>query len=229
MAGEVHPVPMSHAREHDIRTTAMTVIGGSVGEIIGGAAAVVLAILGLSNILPMYMAPIAAIAVGAGLVLQGGTMGARLRQLLSEATQGPVTMAELGGGISTEFIGGSAVLVLGILALLNVQPMALLAVAALVLGGTVVISSGAASRLNALAVSQESHHLTREIAREAVKASAGAQVLVGLASIVLGILALESVEQMTLVMVAFLAVGGSVLLTGAAISGHLSMVFHHES
>jgi hypothetical protein len=229
MASGVHPMEMSEARAREIKTTAEVITGGSLGEIIGGAGGLVLGILGLSGILPMYLAPIAAIAVGGALVLQGGALAARFRRLLAEATEGAVGATELGGGLSAEFMGGMAAVVLGILALLNVEPMVLLAVAVIVLGGAVLLSSGAAPRLNALSLGKDAHHLTHEIFREAVIGSAGAQVMVGGGTVVLGILALVGINPEVLILVALLSVGASVFLTGAAVTGRLGMLFEGEA
>jgi hypothetical protein len=225
MAGEVHPMPMTPQREREMRATGKAVISGSIAELAGGAAGVVLAILGLSGVLPPYTAPVAAMALGAAVLLQGCALGARLRRLLAEATEGSVGAVEFGGGVSVEFVGGCAALVLGILALGNVEPITLLGVASLVLGGTLVLGSGTASRLNALAVHQDAPGLVHELSREVVNASAGAQIMVGGAAIVLGILALVGNHPAELTLVAFLIVGSSVLLSGAAISGRLAMFF----
>ncbi len=221
MATEAHVMHLSPEREHEIRTTAKVVTGGSVGEFIGGGAGLVLAILGLAGIYPAYTGPIAAICIGGALVLEGGAMGARFRRLLSEATQGPVSSAELGGGVGAEFLGGSAGVVLGILSLMHVETPILLAVTAIVLGGAVLISAGAVARMNALSIRPEAHGLVRVIARDAVFASAGGDVLVGGGAIVLGILALVGLAPTILILVAFLSIGASVLLSALSVSGHL--------
>jgi hypothetical protein len=212
-----------------MRATAQVVTGGALGEFVAGAAGVVLAIIGLAGIFPAYVAPIAALAIGAALLLQGGATSARFRRLLNEVTESTAQSAELSGGVSAELVGGAGAIVLGVLALIGVEVTVLLAVAAIVLGGTVALSSGAASRLGALGVPEDAHHLVREISREAVKASAGAQLLVGGAAIVLGILALVGVSPDELTLVAFLAVGSSVVLSAAAVSGRLGMYFESTS
>ena len=58
------------------RTAVKTTIAGSGIEAAGGAAAVVLSILGLVNIAPEDMLPIAAIVVGAALLAQAGLLAA---------------------------------------------------------------------------------------------------------------------------------------------------------
>ncbi len=221
MASQPYAAHGATEREREIRRTAGIVTGGSVAESIGGAGGLVLAILGLAGIDPRYTGPVAAIAIGGALVLQGGAVGARFRQLLAETNGGPVSGAELGGGVSVDFLGGAAVILLGVLALLRVEPGVLQAVAAIVLGGTVFISSGVVSRLNSLAVRSDGHRVMQEIARDFVGMSAGAQILAGAGAIVLGILSLAAVGPPELTLVAFLVTASSIFLSGAALGGRM--------
>ena len=52
-------------------------------------------------------------------------------------------------------------------------------------------------------------------------AAAGAQVLAGLAALVLGILALVGIASMIMVLIALLATGTSILLRSSALGGFL--------
>src|SRR5690606_29009125 len=123
--------------------TAEVVFGGTVAEAIVGAAAVVLAVLGLANIWPGYMASIATIAVGAALLFQGGAVAARYSDLAKRTGA-----SEIGGGVSAEILGGAAGIALGVLALLNIMPATLTPVAIIVFGGALIIGSAATARLN---------------------------------------------------------------------------------
>jgi hypothetical protein len=60
---------------------AKTVATGSGAEAVAGGAALVLAILGLAGLLPMVLASIAVIAVGAAFLFQGAAVAARHRRL----------------------------------------------------------------------------------------------------------------------------------------------------
>lgn len=214
--------------EHEVERTAEVVAGGSMVEAIAGAAAVVLAILGLAGLLPTYLLSIAAIAVGVALLFEGGAIAVRYSRLLNETAGSRISSAELGGGMGVEVIGGVSGIVLGILALLGLAPMTLTAVAAIVFGGTLLLSSGTATRLNCLAI--DCHGLpdtTRRVAREAVFAAASVQVLVGLGGGILGLLALLGIHPMLLTLIAMLSLGGSVLLSGSAISNKMLGVLHH--
>jgi hypothetical protein len=65
------------------------------------------------------------------------------------------------------------------------------------------------------------HEIARHVAREAVFAAAGAQGLIGLSGVILGILALVGFSPLILTLVALLSLGSSVLLGGAAISSKM--------
>jgi hypothetical protein len=85
------------------------------------------------------------------------------------------------------------------------------------------------ARLNSLFVE---HHLpgnevARRVAGEMVSAANGAQALIGLAAIVLGIIGLVGLYPLTLSLVAFLCLGASVLLSGAAVSTKMLSALHH--
>jgi hypothetical protein len=169
-------LPTTHEptpREREEERSAEVVAGGSMVEAIAGVAAVVLAILGLAGLLPVYLLAIAAIAVGVALLFEGGAIAVRYSRLLTETVGSRLSSAELDGGMGVEVLGGIAGIVLGILALLGLVPLTLTAVAAIVFGGTLLLSSGTAARLNCLVI--DGHGLpdtTRRVAREAVFAAA---------------------------------------------------------
>ncbi len=219
------PPPPTTVEREEMRSAEL-MAGGSLVEAVGGVAGVVLAILGLvlTGFLPVYLAAIAVIAVGFAMACEGAAIAGRYSRLLRETGDTPAAEAELGGGMTAEFLGGIAGIVLGILALLQLVPMVLLPVAAIVFGAALLLGCGATARLNHLVVERfcgtTLHVLSRPIATEAVRAASGAQVLVGLGAIVLGILGLvPAFPTLTLALVAFLAAGASLLLSGAALSG----------
>jgi hypothetical protein len=117
---------------------AKTVATGSGVEAVAGGAALVLAILGLAGLLPMVLASIAVIAAGAAFLFQGAAVAARHRRLALEAGGGE---AEIETGMSTEIAGGLAGIALGILALIGIETVALLAISAIVFGGTLLFGS----------------------------------------------------------------------------------------
>ena len=201
--------------------------GGSTSVLTGGAAAAVLAILGLAGVAPGYLVAISVIALGVAMLFEGGFVAAEYGKILSRASdEGRKVKVELGGGLSGEALAGVASIALGVLGLLGVVPEVLIPIAAIVLGAGQMFGSGVVSRLNSLKIDASSEHETaKQVASEAMSAAAGLQVLVGLAAVVLGILALVGLAPLTLNLVAMLALGSSFLLSGGAIAGRVLSYF----
>ncbi|MCO6435609.1 MAG: hypothetical protein J5J06_00800 [Phycisphaerae bacterium] len=209
-------IPME-ARSHE-RTTAEVLAGESLGEGLAAAGALVVAIIGLAGLYPLPLAAIATIAVGGALLLEGGTIAARYRSILTETGGGTFQASELGGGLSSEILGGAAGIVLGILALLGVGSIMLIAVATIVLGGAVLVGSVSDVKLNSVTIhGTQMSEQARALARSGVSAAATAQALVGAGAIVLGILALLNNYPMVLTLTAMLSLGGTLLLASSAI------------
>jgi hypothetical protein len=219
---------MGEVRVHDLdrERTAEYLATGSIVEAIGGGAAVVLSILALANVMPTYLASIAAIALGVAMLFEGGAIASRYSKLLYEAAP---DMSHLGSGMSAEVIGGVCGIVLGVLALIGLATVELLSIAAIVFGAAALFSSGATSRLNSLTVARHygTERWTQQVATELVWAATGIGVLAGLAAIVLGILALIGTYPLTLSLVAFLAIGSCVLLSGASLGEKMMAMIHH--
>ncbi len=201
--------------------------GSSMFLTIGGAAAIVLTILGLANLYPGYMAAISVIAIGGVMALQGITLGSRYSRLVAE-TGGRHGASEIGTGLTAEFIAGAAGVALGILSLLGLDPAVLTPIAVIVLGSGLLIGAGVPNRLAHLAsASTSSHPQLQHAVSEAVMASSGAEVLVGGGAVVLGIIALVGEIPITLTLVALLAMGAATLMTGTAIAGKIAGTWAH--
>lgn len=156
-----------------------------------GLAGVVLAILGLVGVAPQYMAPIATIAVGAALAFEGAALQAGTAV------------------VSAEFTAGMAGIVLGILAILGVEPVILTSVAVLIFSGGLLLTAGSSAHFGA----------------EGTLAVSGSHVLSGVAGIVLGIIALVGTVPMTLNLVALLVIGATVSFGGGVWSSRLVRMF----
>jgi hypothetical protein len=202
--------------------TLKAVAGGSLTEAVCGAAAVVLAIIGLAGALPPWMASIATIAFGVALLAEGGAVAARYRSMLHEVSGGERT--ELGGGMGAEFLAGGAGVVLGILGLIGLAPATLIPIAVLAFGGALLLGSGSTMELGLLRAPGAFEERYAHVTRQATVAASGAQVLIGLAAIVLGIIALVGIDPITLSLVALLVLGASVLFSGGAITSRLGNV-----
>jgi hypothetical protein len=203
--------------------------GGTGIQAVAGLGTLVLAILGLVGILPIYLTSIAVIIAGVALLFGGSGIASRIRQMRSQMSN-EAKFAELGGGMSAELLGGVGAIVLGILSLIGMLSAVLLPVAAIVLGGSLLIGATATSLLNDFAAFGGGARSEADMwMREAVASAAGAQVLVGVASITLGILSLAHFAWLPLTLVALLCVGASTLLSGATLAARLQSVLHHHT
>jgi hypothetical protein len=214
----------------DHERTVEAVASGSAIEAIGGLGAIVLATIGLASVYPVLLAAIATIVIGGALLLEGAAIAARYSRMALERGD-TAEQTEVSSGLSAEFMGGVAGVVLGVLALVGVHSTVLIPVAALVFGASLLIGSAANARLNQMIVLAPRHDqddYMRRVAKETVNAASGAEFLVGAGATVLGILAIVGAGPwLSLSLVALLAVGTAVLLTGTAVSGKLLSFLRH--
>jgi len=226
---------MATVSEFEDRTTGNVLRMGALSEATAGLATVILAIIGLANIVPGIMLAIAIIVVGVAFLFQSAELAAENGALAGNGAAGGA-----GPGITLDFLVGGTGIVLGILALVGLAPMSLIPAALIVFGGALLlggVSSVVPTRMESSAAVGEQSTVAGataveieqsraiEMKRSAMLAAvsqakagaAGAQILIGLAVIVLGILAyiLHPAEGV-LAFVALIAVGASLLLTGAA-------------
>lgn len=221
--------PRTGAGAEEKRTLEVAGAGATTGAI-GAAAAVVLAIIGLSGALSTAMMSVATIVLGAAMLLDAGAVGARYYRLARETWAGEDRAArlELGGGISAGSFAGIAGIVLGILALLGLAPVTLCSVALIVFGAGMLLGSAAKNRLASLSTGVYGmSEKTRAVIDEALTVSAGSEVLVGVGAVVLGILALLGIDSATLVLVGFLGVGAALLLSGSAFGARMFGIMRH--
>lgn len=190
--------------------------GGSIAEVLAGAAGIVLGILGLAGVYPAYLLPIGIIVLGAALLFEGASIVNRYRRVIRLASAAGSDANA--GGMRIEMLGGIAAIVLGILALIQIAPLVLSSVAAIVFGGAILLGSSAMGRLSHLEGQYRGwDDATQEMARDTAQAASGLQVLVGIGTIVLGILAVIGIATEILCLVTLLCVGGAVVLSAAAL------------
>jgi hypothetical protein len=206
---------------------------GGLVDAIGGIATVVLAIVALAGIHSDTIIAIATIIFGAALLVHGGTLLSEYANVIFPpgAIASPQDFS--GGGLSAVFLVGAGGIVLGVLALLGILPVELTAIAAIAFGSTLVLSSNAVwhmhllKRASMLARDTQDWRAGSEIlAGEMASGSAGMQALAGLASVVLGILAVVGTNAGTLTAVALLVLGTTIVLTGSALSGAVLSFMH---
>lgn len=189
--------------------------GSSVGAI-AGAAAGVLAIIGLAGAFPFLMTTIATIVIGAGLFAEGTSLSAALARI---DRQNVFEESGAASGFALQGLAGAGGIVLGILAIIGLVPAVLVPIAIIVVGGAMAFGGPARAELNLSVLEFGGASATaRRAAVQAVHTSGGLLTLVGLGAITLGILALVHVPPMgTLVLVALLGLGCALLLGDSAL------------
>lgn len=210
------------------RSSETAAFGGMI-DAAGGIATVALAIIGLAGVAPDVLMAVATIVFGAALIVQAGALVSELSGISSSPAAIAASAASdslSGGGVGVMFMVGVAGIVLGILALLGVTPIVLCAAALIAFGGALLLGSSsvrsvhqlqaAVRRAGAVTATTQTNEL---LASEMAAGSAGAQLLCGIAALVLGIVALSGVYSMALVLVGLLVVGASNILAGGALSG----------
>lgn len=202
--------------------------GASASEAVAGIVAIILTILGLAHVSPNFLVAVATIAVGVAVVFRGGMVATEYARLVSRPAEPSAAAADLGGSASwsIELLSGAAGIVLGVLALLQVAPTELVAIAAIAFGGTFVLSSSSAAQLNlARLTSVGLAQHTQRLASNVLAGSVGIQAVSGLTAVVLGILALAGFSSVTLVLIALLTLGAFILVNGPALTGALLTMF----
>jgi len=203
--------------------SAETAAYGGLIDAIGGIAAGVLAIIGLTGFDPEGMAGIATIVLGAAFLVQAAAILSEYAHVLFQA--GAVSAPSdgvAGDGLAAMFLVGAGGIVLGVLALLGIAAAVLTAVAVIAYGSALVLSSSSMRALyqlrgqHTLVASRNGHEL---LAGQMASGSAGIQLLSGLAAVVLGILAVAGHLPRVLTLAALLVMGVTVLLSGSALSG----------
>ncbi|HEY3776739.1 MAG TPA: hypothetical protein VGL35_01635 [Rhizomicrobium sp.] len=196
---------------------------GSLVEVAGGVAIIVLSVIGLARIGNVGALPsISAIILGAALMAEGGTIATEFSRLMG-MSMGTTGVSEFTGGMTTEIVVGAAVLVLGVLSVLGVNPATLVPCAIIVAGALLLIGAASVQRMNSVKVaSLTAGEGTQALLQSAISTAAGFQVLAGIASIVLGILALSSTTHVAVFsIVGLLVLGAAVTMSGGTLTGSL--------
>lgn len=189
---------------------------GPMTEGAAGIAVIVLAILALASISPGVLTPIAAIVIGVGLLIEAANTGIEYSRVSARGMQsGAVQTAQLGADVSVELIAGVVGIVLGVLALIGAgTDMHLLPAALIVFGAAMLLAGFSATSISSVSGVDSAAGGVIAVQSELAPAR-GLQVLAGVASIVLGILAFVLTGGPTLLMVGFLVVGATLLATSA--------------
>lgn len=196
------------------RRTVVVVESGATLEVLTGLGAVTLTVIGIDGYRSLMMAAVATLLLGIALVMQGGAIASRWRAMLRRLDGIRYDRAELIGGIGTEVFGGVVGVVVAIVALAGVVPRVMIPVAVIVYGAALLLGGAVQPELANLG--------GRDDRAQAVEASGGIMVIVGIAAAVLGILALLEVgPAIVLALIALLCVGGALTFAGGALAARL--------
>jgi hypothetical protein len=217
--------------------------GGAAVEAFGGLAVVVLSILGLVGLASVPLASIAGIVFGIALLAQGAAVAAEYSDLFSRLSGGTMGAIELGGGMTVEITAGGAAIVLGILALLGDASAYLLPALVITGGASLILTTGTLQRLNHLKMAAaEASDMAERVMRATTSSAAAGQLLLGVAAIVLGIVAFSVTPtamvagaaqltgtRMILTLVGLLVIGSSITMSGGALVGRLTQMFDRRT
>jgi hypothetical protein len=212
-------------REELFSRVAANEMGLTVDETAGGLALVALGILALAGVYPELLTSIAAIVAGVALVFMSLALNKEFSDALSASGRG---LSASEGGLGVGAAAGITGVVLGVLAILDIARPTLLGVALIVFGAAVFLNFIMATQTRALRMTAGTG--SAESAKVAVSAAAGSEltaVLVGVALVVLGIIALSGMRSEILIACAFLSFGGYLFLKAAGMVGH--MVWWNQS
>ena len=191
----------------------------SLGETCGGIALIVLGILALAKIDPMLLNAIAVILAGIALLIEEGSLSTKYAGASSYGKAYGLETSPALDGVSAGTLAGISGIVLGILAILGIGAATLTAVAIVIFGAAVLFDFVARAQLTALrTVNREDSERSARLALATASSMNTAAMLVGVALITLGILALAGMTSI-LVTVALLGLGAYLFLQNAAVAG----------
>jgi hypothetical protein len=219
-----------HPTEH--RTTLGATSGGTALESFGGIAVAVLAILALVGVIPATLTMIAGIVFGVSLLIAGIAVAGAWSRFGSYAVSTNGDSLELGGGAGVEMLVGIATIALGVLSLVGVAPAVLLPVLVITGGAGLILAAGTTQRLNDVHLMYEGHDdRARHVAHASMTGASVAQVLGGVAAVVLGILALVAAPRAnamgfgSLDQVGMLVLGVTLAFAGGALTGKMGRMY----
>jgi hypothetical protein len=192
----------------------------ALGETTGGIALIVLTILALAKVDPMLLNGIAVIVAGIALLIEDGTLTGQFGGMVARMPAHRAGAAPTADRIAAGTLAGGSGVVLGILAILGIASTVLTAAAIVVFGAAVLFDFSAYSRTTALrTMSGESSEESARMAFTAAPGTNSSAMLISLALITLGILALAGLASSILVTVGLLGFGGYLFLQNAAMAG----------
>jgi len=194
---------------------------GLLTEGAAGIAVIVLAVIALAGTSSGTLASIVTIVVGVGLMVQAFNSAADNSKV---TTANATPIPDLGGEVLVDGLSGITGIILGILALVGINPPYLVPSALIVFGGALLLS-GAIGLPATTSQSAVPGGQTQVVSYQRSAAASGMEILIGIAAIVLGILSLIFVGSWVLALVGFIAVGAALLMVSATFSATMTRLF----
>jgi len=183
--------------------------GGSAAAALLGGAGAILALLALVSVAPQTMLSLAIMAAGLS-VLMIGTSQATKSVYTVEGERMPLAVPMM-SSISMAVMGGFGTFLLGLLTLINVASAVLPAVALLVIGSTLLLSSNIGMRVRNV-FSRSDRRMAR-ISQAALVLSG----LIALGATTLGVLALANLAPGMLTSIGFIGAGVVAFIMGGTL------------
>jgi hypothetical protein len=186
---------------------------GPLTESAAGIAVIVLAIIGLADTAPAMLAAVATIVIGGGLMVEA--LNATIEEVRALSMVAPPAaserLAEIGGRAIVALMAGVTGVVLGILGVFGIKSAYVIPSALIVFGGYLVLSGavGVQERLQA-----DGADRAPALSHRGSATARGFEILIGVAALALGSLALVPIETRALTLVGFIAVGAALLMIG---------------
>lgn len=223
-------------RGEALRLAERSLEGSHAVEAVIGIAAAALAVLGIAGLFSERLAAGATVALGVALLFEGAATATRFQRLTSIIPVREHEQAQVGGGLTVEVVAGATGIALGVLALVGIDPNTLLPVASMVFGAAYVMSGGLHPALETWVERGESSLGSPRAAgrrdiltHRAVNAGAAARALAGIASAMLGILALAGVgHAVTFALVSTLTLGLATVVEASAFGARMSALSQHH-
>lgn len=198
--------------------TAFPLQNPSVFDAAAGALVAVVAIIGFAGGAPRTMAALSFVAVGVAFVVEAMGIARRSHKLADPSN--PVRQQIMASAFAEVFTGAAGTM-LGVVALIGIEPLVLLPIASISFAVALLFGTGAAVQLDTIAAHLEPSQ-TRRVIHEAVVGASGARLLIAFGVLVLGVLALAGVERVTLLLTVALSLGVALLLGSVSFGDRMS-------
>ena len=199
------------------------IVAGTTVASMWAIGAAVLAILGLCTVMPQYMLPVAVLVLGLGFVNLASINIAWERMFRFTNAQATQDWRAYFGGTIAVMAAGIVAIVLGILNLVFLADLRVAAVAAIAMGLGMFMHSGIVRSISRFthetAFGGEAVRPNGPFAFNALSVAPVRDALVGIAGVVLGILALLQIATLTLGLVAMVAMGAALAFTASTVCG----------